>query len=63
MKQLNLNDRVTFTDKTGECLTGHITALEMDGNADILTVLCYKASWNMEVNCLVRRGSVKKLLK
>jgi hypothetical protein len=51
-------DKVKFTDKTGENLEGTITSLSFDGNKNIISVLCFKKSWNTNVNCLVPKKIV-----
>jgi hypothetical protein len=55
---MEIGTKIQFTDKTGELLKGEVTAVGFDGNPNILTALCYKPSWEMEVSCLVPKKAV-----
>ncbi len=59
-EELKIGDQVSFKDKTGELLSGDVTELEFDGDPKIITVNCFKKSWDMEVSCLVQKKSVNK---
>lgn len=59
MGVLNIGDLVEFTDKSGEKLRGDVTALAFGDDKDVITVMCFKPSWSMDVSCLVGRSSVR----
>lgn len=59
---IQIGDTVTFVDKTGESLTGKVQGFgAVNNDPNIVTVECFKPSWDMEINCLVTKKHLRKV--
>jgi hypothetical protein len=59
MENFKIGDKVTFTDKTNEKLTGEVREVEMENMPEMLAVTCHKPSWNMDISCLVPKKTAR----
>ena len=58
MSEFELEQAVTFIDKTGERLKGRITEIGFNGDPDLVVVLCYKEKWDQTISCLVGKENL-----
>lgn len=58
-QQITKGTKISFTDKYGHQLTGTVTETHYEGNPNIIVANCFKPSWDMFVNCVVRKKNVK----